>query len=100
MRMSAEAPMPAEIPSKVWSARVADEHRTSAGGAERILLAPDSFKGTLTASEVIAALAGPLREAGYEVAACPLADGGEGTAEALLAAAGGRRVEADAHDPL
>ena len=71
-----------------------------AGRAERILLAPDSFKGTLTASEVIAALAGPLREAGYEVAACPLADGGEGTAEALLAAAGGRRVEADAHDPL
>jgi glycerate kinase len=72
----------------------------SAGRAERILLAPDSFKGTLTASEVIAALAGPLREAGYKVAACPLADGGEGTAEALLAATGGRPVGADAHDPL
>jgi glycerate 2-kinase len=71
-----------------------------AGRAEKILLAPDSFKGTLTATEVIAALAGPLREAGFEVEACPLADGGEGTAEALLAAAGGRRVEADAHDPL
>jgi glycerate 2-kinase len=70
-----------------------------AGRAKRILLAPDSFKGTLAASEVIAALAGPLREAGYELEACPLADGGEGTTEALLAAVGGRWVDADAHDP-
>jgi glycerate kinase len=66
----------------------------------RILVAPDSFKGTLSASEVVAALAGPLREAGYEVDGLPLGDGGEGTAEALLATTGGRRVDAGAHDPL
>jgi glycerate kinase len=63
------------------------------------VVAPDAFKGTLSASEVAAALAGPLEEAGYEVDRIPLADGGEGTGEALMAAAGGRRVEADAHDP-
>jgi glycerate 2-kinase len=66
----------------------------------RVVVAPDPFKGTLGASEVIAPLAGPLREAGYEVDGIPLADGGEGTAEALLAALGGRRTEVDAHDPL
>lgn len=79
---------------------------TNAGrsrGPERIpevLLAPDSFKGTLSAPEVAAVLAAPLREAGLGVDACPLADGGEGTADALLAALAGERLEADAHDPL
>jgi glycerate kinase len=66
---------------------------------KRALLAPDSFKGTLSAPEVVAALARPLEAAGCEVDGCPLADGGEGTADALLAALGGRRAEADAHDP-
>jgi len=64
------------------------------------VLAPDSFKGTLTAPQVAAALAGPLEEAGYQVDRCPLADGGEGTADALLVARGGQLVEVDAHDPL
>jgi glycerate kinase len=71
-----------------------------AGRAGAILVAPDAFKGTFTASEVVAALAGPLRAAGYEVDVCPLADGGEGTADALLAAGGGARIDTDAHDPL
>jgi glycerate 2-kinase len=66
----------------------------------RIVVAPDSFKGTIGAPEVAGALAAPLRESGYEVEALPMADGGEGTAAALLAAAGGRYVEAEAHDPL
>src|SRR5215211_5372103 len=70
------------------------------GPIGRILIAPDSFKGTLSAREVVGALAGPLRGAGYEVGGVPLADGGEGTADALLAASGGRRVEVDVHDPL
>jgi glycerate 2-kinase len=65
-----------------------------------VLVAPDSFKGTLSASEVAAALAGPFERAGFEVDRCPLADGGEATAEALLAAFGGERVAAQAHDPL
>jgi glycerate 2-kinase len=68
--------------------------------SQRILVAPDSFKGTLTATAVAAGLAGPLREAGWEAERLPLADGGEGTQEALVAGAGGAYVEADAHDPL
>jgi glycerate kinase len=72
--------------------------RPGTGG--RVVVAPDSFKGTYSATEVAAALAAPLREAGYEVDRLPLADGGEGTADALLAAVGGRRIEVEAHDPL
>ena len=65
-----------------------------------VLLAPDSFKGTMSAPEVAAALAAPLEQGGHEVDRCPLADGGEGTAAALRDALGGTRVEARAHDPL
>jgi len=68
--------------------------------ARRALLAPDSFKGTMAASRVAAALAGPFAAAGLETDVCPLADGGEGTAEALLRALGGEWLEARAHDPL
>lgn len=66
----------------------------------RYLIAPDSFKGTFTAAEVAEAIAGGVRAGGAEADACPVADGGEGTLDVLLGALGGRRVEADAHDPL
>lgn len=46
-------------------------------------MAPDKFRGTATAREVAGALAGPLRAAGHEVVEVPMADGGEGTLEAL-----------------
>jgi glycerate 2-kinase len=64
------------------------------------LIAPDSFKGTLSAAEVAAAMARGVREAGAEADVCPVADGGEGTLDALIAARGGTRLEAPAHDPL
>ena len=67
---------------------------------DRILVAPDSFKGTFRAIEVARAIAAGLEEAGWKADVCPLGDGGEGTAEALLTALGGERVEAEAHDPL
>ena len=54
-----------------------------------ILVAPDSFKGTLSAPEVTAAIAGGLRAAGHPVDPCPVADGGEGTLDVLLSALGG-----------
>jgi glycerate 2-kinase len=77
----------------------ADRSR-AAGKPTRVLLAPDSFKGTFSAPQVTAALAAPFEEAGIEVDRCPLADGGEGTADALVGSLGGRRVEAEAHDPI
>jgi glycerate kinase len=66
----------------------------------RFLVAPDSFKGTLSAVEVAAALAVGVQEAGAEADLCPVADGGEGTAAALRAALGGEARRASCHDPL
>jgi glycerate kinase len=68
--------------------------------ARRVLVAPDSFKGTFTATEVAEAIGRGVREAGSEADLCPVADGGEGTLEVLLAALGGERVGTTAHDPL
>ena len=68
--------------------------------ARPALVAPDSFKGTLPAGQVAAAIAGGLRSAGREAVELPVADGGEGTMEVLLGALGGVRREAAAEDPL
>ncbi|MEN3301652.1 glycerate kinase [Pseudonocardia sp.] len=51
-----------------------------------VLVAPDKFKGSLTAPEVAAHLAAGLREAGHRAVELPVADGGEGTLDAALAA--------------
>lgn len=72
----------------------------TAGIPTRILVAPDSFKGTFSAEEVAAAIG-----AGCEAAHCPavamaLADGGEGTAAALALALKLETRASAAHDPL
>jgi len=68
--------------------------------APRVLVAPDAFKGTFAAAEVADAVARGLERAEALADVCPLADGGEGTADALLRALGGRVAAAPAHDPL
>ena len=66
-----------------------------------VLVAPDSFKGTFRASEVAAAIGRGLERAGLVPPdLCPVADGGEGTTDALLPALGGETAAAPAHDPL
>jgi glycerate 2-kinase len=66
-----------------------------------VLVAPDSFKGTFSAVEVAEAIGRGLRAAGLEADLCPVADGGEGTMETLLASIGGAVVEVDdVLDPL
>jgi glycerate kinase len=65
-----------------------------------VLVAPDKFKGTMTAAEVAAAIASGLRAAGRHTEELPVADGGEGTADALLRALGGEWVAAEASDAL
>jgi glycerate kinase len=65
-----------------------------------ILVAPDSFKGTLSASEVARAIGRGLEAAGRPVDLCPVADGGEGTLEALLPAVEGELRSATVSDPL
>jgi len=66
----------------------------------RVLVAPDSFKGTFTAVQVAGALAAGLEHAGATVDRCPVADGGEGTLEVLLGPLGGREETSPALDPL
>ncbi len=73
---------------------------TISGVPERVLIAPDSFKGTLGAFEVARAIDRGLRKCGIPTDLCPVADGGEGTLEALLAALGGEQLTATVHDPL
>ena len=65
-----------------------------------VLVAPDSFKGTFSAREVAAAVAGGLRGAGREARELPVADGGEGTMEVLVDALGGEIRSAGVSDPL
>jgi glycerate kinase len=67
-----------------------------------VLIAPDSFKGSLTSVAVARALADGWSRARPEdtVLLCPLADGGEGTLEAVAAAGGWEWQEARVADPL
>ena len=68
----------------------------------KIVLAPDSFKGSMTALEVCQAFQeGAARVAPHaEFVVVPMADGGEGTTEALVAATGGKLRTVEATGPL
>ena len=65
------------------------------------VLAPDKFKGTLTAQQVIEAMSPVIRQRypEAEVLAVPMADGGDGTLDAVLAR-GFTRRECPAVDGL
>ena len=67
-----------------------------------ILIAPDSFKGSLSSLEVARSLERVFSKVFPEAVcrAVPIADGGEGTVEAFLAALGGERVEVTTQGPL
>ncbi|GAA3522368.1 glycerate 2-kinase [Aeromicrobium panaciterrae] len=65
----------------------------------RVLVAPDSFKGTMTAVEVTAALGAGVEDAGGVALLSPLADGGEGTLEALATVVPGARRDVRATGP-
>jgi glycerate kinase len=68
----------------------------------RILIAPDKFKGALSAREVAQAIANGLHEIlpDAKIDIEPMADGGEGTAEVISQALGCREVTCEAHDAL
>ncbi|MGZ4153035.1 MAG: glycerate kinase [Actinomycetota bacterium] len=68
----------------------------------RVLVAPDKFKGTLTAGQAAAAIATGWRRArpGDEVDQLPIADGGEGTLDAIVTALGGERHSLTVTGPL
>ena len=67
----------------------------------RAVACPDKFRGTLQAGEAASAIASGLRRAGFDdIIELPLADGGEGTLDTLLAARGGSRRVARVTGPL
>jgi glycerate kinase len=68
----------------------------------RFILAPDSFKESMSAAVATAAMERGVRAiyADAECVAVPMADGGEGTVEALVEATGGEYVEAEVPDGL
>ncbi|WP_128547687.1 glycerate kinase [Larkinella soli] len=68
----------------------------------KVLLAPDKFKGSLTARQVCDAMSEGIRLAipDAEIIALPMADGGEGTAEVLTQATGGQWIRVQVQDPL
>ncbi len=70
------------------------------GVPETVLVAPDSFKGSFSATQVAEAIGRGLEAGGRPIDLCPIADGGEGTLEALLTARGGKLHAVPVTDPL
>ncbi|WP_099041748.1 glycerate kinase [Mycobacterium neglectum] len=68
----------------------------------KIVLAPDSFKESMSATEAVAAMRAGVLEVipDAECVGVPMADGGEGTVDAVVDALHGQHVEAEVFDPL
>jgi len=68
----------------------------------KIVIAPDSFKGSLSAFEVAKAIEKGVKKVreDIETILVPVADGGEGTLDSLVAATNGRKVQVDVKGPL
>jgi glycerate kinase len=68
----------------------------------KIIIAPQSFKGSLKAHEAAAAMAEGVKasDSRIETVLLPIADGGAGTVRALVQAAGGKIMSTDVHGPL
>jgi len=68
----------------------------------KIVIAPDSFKDSISAQSAADAIAQGWKEVwpDAQIITCPMADGGEGTVAAVLAACGGERQRAEVRGPL
>ena len=70
--------------------------------SKTFVLSPDSFKESVTAEQACQAMQRGIRKV-YPDAVCisvPMADGGEGTVDALIAAQGGQKIECEVTGPL
>ncbi len=67
----------------------------------KVTIAIDSFKGSLSTFQAGEAVSEGIKQVypDAEVNICPLADGGEGTVDAIIAATGGKMVETTVHNP-
>src|SRR5690606_25496065 len=100
-------------PSRTWSSSAVEEPWLRGEGSgvlvgavrersRRIVVAPDAFKGSLSAGQVARAL---IRGMAFtfpdgEYVPVPVADGGEGTAQALVDATGGRMCTVTVEGPM
>ncbi|NLZ54061.1 MAG: glycerate kinase, partial [Thermoanaerobacteraceae bacterium] len=72
----------------------------------KIIVAPDSFKGSITSIQAANAIEKGINKAALaykkniEVIKVPMADGGEGTVEAIVSANGGKIIKTQVLDPL
>lgn len=68
---------------------------------KKVILIPDSFKGTMSSSEICGIMAEAVRAyyPGAQVVSIPVADGGEGSVDAFLSAVGGERVSVPVKGP-
>lgn len=68
----------------------------------KFLFASDSFKGSLTSEQIMSILSETAKKhfPGCETAGLPIADGGEGTVDAVIAAVKGSMEEVSVHGPL
>ena len=75
---------------------------TKGGNEVKIVISPDSFKGSLSAVEVAQAMAAGIRafDQSIETLIMPVADGGEGTLESLISATKGKIVSVVVQYPL
>lgn len=69
---------------------------------KKIVLIPDSFKGTMSSAEICSILEERIRRyyPGAEILSIPVADGGEGSVDSFLAAAGGEKITIPAKGPF
>ncbi|MGN8647484.1 glycerate kinase [Gracilibacillus sp. HCP3S3_G5_1] len=67
----------------------------------KIVIAPDSYKGSLSATDVANTIKTAIQLSGnHEIITKPMADGGEGTIEAILSATSGERIQISTLGPL
>ncbi|MFW5780051.1 MAG: glycerate kinase, partial [Bacillota bacterium] len=67
----------------------------------KIILMPDSYKGTMSSSMVCSIMEKAIKESfpQAQITSIPVADGGEGTVEAFITACNGEIEKCDALDP-
>lgn len=90
-------------PLSIYGVTPSKSQSSMQGKHFNFLFAPDSFKGTISSSEAIRLLTLAACETHYRgcnIISMPIADGGEGTLEAVCAALGGKYVYTKVHDPL
>lgn len=66
----------------------------------KVLIACDSFKGSLSSAEVCEIISKALTSANVNTISCPIADGGEGTLDAFRNALDCQTITTTVHDPL